>query len=145
MINWILKLSPLVILPFMLQLAWSEHSEYSIFKSQGKAPLVEAWTKTGETRHRLERFPWTVTVSHNVDIQFTTPTGQEITVHKNISDDLWKAHQNGEALYLLYLPQNPQKTRFNLESDQSLTAVFLGISISAFLFFIGAWNPKKQE
>jgi hypothetical protein len=137
MATWALRVCALMITGMLLVASWNGAVENDRFDKVGERALIEPFeeyteTTTVNTKLGIETGRST---SKSAKLRFTTQGGQEITVNRNLPDDVFAKFASGEPVYMEYLPDSPATTRFEGRTARPFLLALLGLVAGCGTYF----------
>ena len=99
---------------FLTFKGFSDKAKDDAFDSRGEMVLLEPVKQFDVIKHTTKKDHHTTrsSTSYQATMGFNTKTGQHITVKRKMPKQIYNDLNNGKDVYIQYLPEDPQTTRF---------------------------------
>jgi hypothetical protein len=137
MATWALRVCALMVTGMLLVASWNGAVENDRFDRVGERALIQPFaeyteTTTVKTKLGIETGRST---SQSAMLTFTMQGGQQVTVNRNLPDDVFAKFAAGEPVYMEYLPDSPTTTRFEGRTARPFLLALLGLAAAFGTYF----------
>ena len=99
---------------FLTFQGFADKAKDNAFDSRGEMALLEPVKQFDVIKHTTKKDHHTTrsSTSYRANIEFNTKNGRHIMVKRKMPKQIYNDLNNGKDVYIQYLPEDPQTTRF---------------------------------